>query len=211
MKQASLISFLLLLPCRSAIGDEAIQIPEDAVYVVFSGPINDTRIGNLNNAVLRARENHPGKDIVIFIDSYGGKVEAALNGYNLIRNLEVNVWTINTGLVHSIATTLFLAGDRRLCQPGADFGFHGVTWPNEGLPLYRTTTEGIAESIARDESRISAVFQDRTRLTGPDIRELQGRHMTTRDCSWAIETGFAHGKSAPPPLIPDGKMVYWAL
>ena len=212
MKQMIGIACLLILTYRPATGEPLSEhkIPEDAVYVVFSSPVDINTVGGLINILLRAREEHPGKDVAILIDSPGGEIASGISAYNLIHNLERTVWTINTGQAESIGTVIYLAGDKRLCQPGAMFGFHSPQFNNPPTHLSLNAVSFMIGSLYRDQERIISIYKTRTRLNEGDCRGLFGSFMTWKDCAWAVKNGFADGISSPPPLIPDNAtMVYW--
>lgn len=66
---------------------------------------------------------------IILINSRGGSTEEAVGSYSYLRQLPMPITTIALGEVHSAATYVFLAGERRWSCPTATFLFHegGIT------------------------------------------------------------------------------------
>ena len=208
------ITLFLILPHCAVTGEDMpeYEIPQDAPHVVFSSPVTHDTANKLINAVLGAREQHPGKDIVILIDSMGGGVEPAMSAYHLIRNVSATVWTINTGRVESIANIIYLAGDKRLCQPGTTFGFHGTNWPSPSSSLVQDQALEVLRNLKHDRSRIIDIYVDRTDLSKGSAGKLFGHMMERKDCAWAESNGFSMGTASHPLIpgnMPDKINVYW--
>jgi ATP-dependent Clp protease protease subunit len=62
--------------------------------------------------------------ITLCISSPGGAPEQAYYAYEILRQIPVPLITHNTGITHSAAVILFLAGNERYCTPGATFLMH---------------------------------------------------------------------------------------
>jgi ATP-dependent Clp protease protease subunit len=60
----------------------------------------------------------------VYINSGGGVVETGEDIYNYLKSLKVPITTIGTGIVASIATVVFMAGNTRRLMPNTEFMIH---------------------------------------------------------------------------------------
>ena len=80
------------------------------------------------------------------INSQGGVVDVGFDIYDYLKSLKLPITTIGSGLVASIATVIFMAGDNRKIKNGTRFMIH--------LP------SGMAQGTADDISNYSQLLKD---------------------------------------------------
>jgi ATP-dependent protease ClpP protease subunit len=160
----------------------------------------------------RARQGFPRVELVM--STPGGEVQSALMLFERMRASQVELVTRATGEVASMGTVVFLAGDRRVASPEATFLLHPIKLelPRSGLEVdanslckMRDRVErNIASSphraaeldlaIARvesEEAAVRAIFEERTELTGGQIRSLVKREQPL-NASDARAIGIVH-------------------
>src|ERR1700752_1432156 len=94
-------------------------------YLGYCGLVDSagvTRIAQAINAAVNQQYDH----VYLCFSSVGGYVGDGMYLYHHIRSLPVPLIMHNTGTVASIATTLFVAAERRICSPNAIFMIHPV-------------------------------------------------------------------------------------
>lgn len=99
--------------------------------VVLSGAVSTENTVNLMTALDELNNTYPSlKEIELYINSYGGEMEAGYMGYQAVRASRVPVKTINAGMTASAATLIYCAGNVRLMMPEASFVLHPAKSPN---------------------------------------------------------------------------------
>jgi ATP-dependent protease ClpP protease subunit len=147
----------------------------------------------------------------------GGEVASTMTLFTKLTESPIELVTCATGEIASMGVVLFLAGDKRLASPEATFLMHPITvetpagWPTaapwldvEDIRKLRTKVErsgappklfteldlGIVR-LTREEREVQKIFEERTNLTGPEIRALVQGH-TTVSAAYACAVGIVH-------------------
>jgi len=133
---------------------------------------------------------HSGKNLSVWIDSYGGSVFAAAGIYNALmehKKTGAKVTTIIDGKAMSAAGTIWMAGDERKISPGGVFMMHN--------PL--TYASGYAADLRKAASVLDVVkecivnaYQIATGLASDKISALMDDE-TYMSAKTAIKNGFA--------------------
>ncbi len=168
---------------------------------IFIDPTTHDLAGNISeylsdwgyitsNEFERKVNQSDSKDIDIYIKSGGGSMIEGFAIYNKIEALKkegYNIRTIANGLVGSIATVVFLAGDKRVMQSGTEFFIHNP-WAN---------ASGDAEAFAKyskeleqAENELAEFYASKTGLKFDKVKELMKENTTLR-AEETIELGFA--------------------
>jgi ATP-dependent protease ClpP protease subunit len=149
--------------------------------------------------------------VVLAMSTPGGEVASAIALHEGLRSLPIEFITYNTGEVASMGNIMFLAGDERLASAEATFLLHPITLLTPSGPLdvhdlwqERTELERTCGSssrmieldkgivrLTREEREVQRVFEERTDLTGPEIRALVWGH-TTVSAAYACAVGIVH-------------------
>lgn len=143
------------------------------------------------NAFRTQLEGYAGRDISVWIDSYGGSVFAATGIYNALmkhKNTGAKVVTNIDGKAMSAATVPFMAGDERNISPGAIFMVHN---PLMGIDAgYASDFRKYADVLDTVKAGILNAYQ---LGTGLDMKELSDfmDNETYMDAKTAVENHFA--------------------
>lgn len=79
---------------------------------------------NLIDIVGQVKRQPKATSLNVYIDSEGGYVHVGFDIYNYLRSLKMPITTIGRGIVASVATVIFMAGDKRIITEGTDFMIH---------------------------------------------------------------------------------------
>lgn len=131
-------------------------------------------------------------DIHVFINSGGGSVNEGWAIYDKLRASGKKITTIGEGIVGSIATIIFSAGDVRKLHENSKFFIHNPYWmPGEPAPMESKDLIALGEELQNEQSKILAFY---SKITGKKVEEIaplmdKATDLTTEQ---AIEMGFAH-------------------
>jgi ATP-dependent Clp protease protease subunit len=132
-------------------------------------------------------------DVLYFLfASNGGSVGAGIVLYNFLRGLPVEIVMHNTGSIDSIATVVFLAGNRRYAAAHSTFLFHGICWNfMQGASLTYTQLQENISRFSQEENKIAKIVAGRSTLTEAEIRGLfaQGE---AKDLTFAVDKQIIH-------------------
>jgi ATP-dependent Clp protease protease subunit len=150
--------------------------------IVFLGQEVDDQIANLIVAqLLHLESEDPDKDVSLYINSYGGSIDAGLAIYDTMQFIRPDVQTICFGVAMSMGSLLLAGGaaGKRVALPHARIlihqpsgGFQGVTADIEIhaqaiLELRRRTDEIYAKHTGQSVERVHADME-RDRFFTPD-------------------------------------------
>ncbi len=105
----------------------------------------------------------------VYINSEGGVVDVGFDIYNYLRSLNVPITTIGVGLVASIATVIFMAGDTRKFRKGTEFMIH---LPSGMVAGTSQDIEAYNEMLKKLEKQMVDFYKKATNLTEEAIYPL---------------------------------------
>jgi ATP-dependent protease ClpP protease subunit len=144
----------------------------DTVYLVFTADVNP----GSTQALLAACANLVAKGfqkIYLVLSTPGGSVMHGMTIYHFLRGLPVEVITHNIGNVDSIGNAIFLAGKQRFACKNSTFMFHGVGFNHDSkIRLEEKFLKERLDAIYSDQNRIGAVIEERTKITGQEVKSL---------------------------------------
>lgn len=159
-------------------------------YINFFDIINDVKVRGLmaicNDIIAKVKP----KELYFLISSNGGSVDAGITLYNFLRSLPVEISMHNMGSIDSIATVIFLAGNKRYASPHSAFLFHGVQFNLEAkISINNQQLNELLSRLKTDQQKISGVLTERTKLTAEEVKDLfiQGE---SKDPTFAISKGI---------------------
>ena len=129
----------------------------------------------------------------VHINSEGGVVDTGFDIYNYLKSLNLPIKTIGSGLVASIATVIFMAGDTRVLRANTDFMIH---LPMGGVDGTAQEIEEYAKEVKVVEDRIVKFYADKVNLDKEAIRPLL-REETWLDNTKALDLGFSNQTDLP--------------
>lgn len=149
------------------------NIPRVERYLVFSGPINNNATKILRNACCDAVVTKVTALTILF-SSEGGSVEDGFSLYGFLSALPLELTMHNIGAVTSIATVVFLAGDRRYASQNTLFYVHDETWSLAAQEYTNTKLHEFPLLLDSGRNRAKSIFKLRTKidqsvLEGPDF------------------------------------------
>ena len=154
------------------------------LYVGFCGPIDTPGVGRIAAAFNEA-VNQQFDAIHMTFTSNGGFVSDGIYLYNHIRSLPLAVSIHNMGMVASIATSIFVAAERRTASENSMFMIHPVQTQANGA---HAALRSVLESAVADEERIDAILKERTTI--PDDILDQRRSL---DLFFATDKALEYG------------------
>jgi ATP-dependent Clp protease protease subunit len=156
--------------------------------IVFLGTPIDAGIANLIIAQFLFLESQdPDKEVMFYINSPGGEVNAGLAIYDTLRHIRSRVSTICIGQAASMAAILLAAGDkgRRFVLPNARVLIHQ---PMGGVHGQATDIEIHAREILQLRQRLNDIL---AKHTGQDLEKV--KRDTERDFFMSAEAAKDYG------------------
>ena len=129
----------------------------------------------------------------VHINSEGGVVDEGFDIYNYLRSLQVPIKTIGNGLVASIATVIFMAGDTRVLKDGTRFMIH-LPWG--GADGTADELENYSKVLRDAENRLLKFYKDNTGLTDEALYPLL-KNETWLNNEESLNLGFVTETTAP--------------
>lgn len=175
---------------------------KDTFFITFTDSITEDKVKNLIALVAEILNQHRPSQIHFLFSSSGGSVNAGIALYNFLRAIPAEVIFHNIGTVDSIATCIFLAGNKRYANPTAHFLFHGVAWPfHEGQSFSRKQLQEVISAMKQNEEDIAKIITGRTLISSDEVLSMfdQG---TSKGLDFAIEKAVVH--EIKEALIPSG-------
>lgn len=122
----------------------------------------------------------------VYINSEGGFVQVGMDIYNYLKSLDKPVNTIGVNLVASIATVIFMAGERRTLRKGTEFMIH--------LPYGKASGnaadfKAYSEIMEKAEKQILDIYKKITGLSDEALFPLL-RNETWIDSEKALTMNF---------------------
>jgi ATP-dependent Clp protease, protease subunit len=131
--------------------------PERVAYLGYCGLIDSAGVTKIAQT-LNAAVNGGYTRVHLCFSSNGGYIGDGIYLYNHMRALPIPITIHNTGTVASIATTIFVGAQRRLCSSNGMFMMHPVTVGAKAQSLaIKPLVESLQAAVA-DETRELASF-----------------------------------------------------
>jgi len=158
---------------KSAYGERAYDIYsrllEDRI-VFLGGVINDAVANIVIAQMLFLDHREPNKEMVMYINSPGGEVNAALAIYDTMQFVKSPVSTICIGLAASAAAVILSAGSKgkRFALPNSEIMIHQVAM--EGVGGQASEIEITTKEILKIKARLNDVL---VKHTGQNIKKIE--------------------------------------
>ena len=131
-------------------------------------------------------------DIHVAINSGGGSVVEGWAIYDKLKTSGKKITTIGEGMVGSIATIIFMAGEVRKLHENSRFFIHNPYWqPDSPTPMEADDLISLGESLQAEQKKILDFY---SRQTGTPIEQLETLMQKATDLTseQAVELGFAN-------------------
>jgi len=129
----------------------------------------------------------------VHINSEGGVVDEGFDIYNYLRSLQLPIKTVGNGLVASIATVIFMAGDTRVLKEGTQFMIH-LPWG--GMDGTADEMENYSKVLRDAENKLLKFYKEKTGLTDEAIYPLL-RNETWLNNEESLNLGFVTMANVP--------------
>lgn len=142
---------------------------KNTVYLSFHGEINPTSATNLVYVCNKVVQDG-AKHIYLLLSSRGGLTDSGFFLYNILKSLNAEITTHNTGSVESAGFVAFLAGKNRIASEVSRFLVHQPIRKFPANTSYdaRDLSE-FAQLLESDQLNIKKVFQNSTTATSEEI------------------------------------------
>lgn len=131
-------------------------------------------------------------DIHVYINSGGGSVIEGWAIYDKLKTSGKKITTIGEGMVGSIATIIFMAGDYRKLHENSRFFIHNPYWqPDSPTPMEADDLISLGESLQAEQKKILDFYSNQTGKSVEDLEPLMQK-ATDLTSAQAIELGFAN-------------------
>ncbi len=157
----------------------------EKIYINFSLPINVQTANQLKGICVNLLGRHDPKELHFHISSPGGSVRDGIDLYNFLKALPCNIIMHNMGVIDSIATVIFMAGNEKYACPGTSFLFHGVGIQVPERMNYSKLQE-IGSGLKVDEDKIAHLLAENCDLSEDEIKQFfsQGE---SKDLDFALD------------------------
>lgn len=171
---------------------------QKTLFLGFCGMIDADGVTRIA-AALNGAVNEQFDCVYLCFSSLGGYVGDGIYLYHHIKGLPLNIVIHNTGTAASIATTIFVAAQHRVCSSNSVFMIHPVAAPAGGNMAAEPLQAALDAALA-DEARLENILRERTSIA----EDILARRRTTDvylTAQQVLEHGLAHeiGEFALPP------------
>ena len=142
---------------------------------------------NLKDISNQLTNNKEADTLIVHINSMGGDVYEGFAMHDVIRATGKKIITQAEGLVASIATVVFLAGDERRITENSQLMIHNP-WGFAGGNA--DDVQKYADQLRKEEERMAAFYASKTGQSVDDLKVMMNEE-TYLNADEAIEKGFA--------------------
>ncbi len=157
-------------------GVQTIGIDEDFLKkraIFFNKPCDSETCCELMKQLMYLEEDDNTSEVTIYINSPGGEVTSGIAVYDYIRLMKSPVRTVCTGICASMASILFLAGDKREMFPHTEVMMHD---PSYSLKTFDGVKPNqIAEllaNIVKTRDMIAGIIAQRTGMQFDEVLKI---------------------------------------
>lgn len=126
--------------------------------IIYTGYVNDNKIAEMMASIDEINTSYPAvKEISLYINSFGGDIEAAYMGGEAVRGSKIPIKTINAAMTGSAATLIYCAAARRDTLPSATFLIHPAASQNIQSNFLKKSE---VDLLSRDIENASRVIRD---------------------------------------------------
>lgn len=157
--------------------------------------------------VIEQAESIEGNDITVEVNSPGGFVDVGDAIHDYLISLKAKgkkITTVQKGLVGSIATKIFLAGDARLVDDRYEFFIHNPL-VDQQITGDQDAVRAIADQLGETENSLKAFYGQFTGITPEGLDALM-KQETSLTADQAVKFKFATGKVKTPVFNSIKKM-----
>jgi len=167
---------------------------EGTIYINgLIGSYEDQKGIELIDVIQQVKAQTGATSFRVHINSEGGVVDTGFDIFNYLKSLQLPITTVGSGLVASIATVIFMAGDTRVLTTGTQFMIHS---PMGGIDGTADEIEAYAQSVRDCENKLIKFYTNQTGLGTDAIAPLL-KNETWLTEEQATSLGFATSLNEP--------------
>lgn len=167
---------------------------EGNIYITgLIGSLPNEKGIELVDIISQVKKQPEATSFTVHINSEGGVVDTGFDIYNYLKSLSVPIKTIGSGLVASIATVVFMAGDQRTLREGTRFMIH---LPMGGIDGTADEIEEYSKHVRQAEDQVLKFYSETMALDKNVIKTLL-REDTWLDAEKTTDLGFTTQQSLP--------------
>jgi len=167
---------------------------EGNIYITgLIGSLDNETGVELIDVIQQVKKQQGATSFNVHINSEGGVVDTGFDIYNYLKSLNVPITTVGGGLVASIATVIFMAGDTRILRDNTQFMIH---LPMGEVGGTADEIESYVTSVRQAEKKLIDFYKKETNTTEEAIRPLLTNE-TWLTNEQAINLGFATQPNLP--------------
>lgn len=176
---------------ETSIGYTRIPLQDDMLAdrkIECVGEINADSVNTLIRQILYLEKEDPAAEITIYINSPGGNVDSGMALYDVMKAVSCPIRTICVGLAASMASLLFISGDKRDMLEHSRIMIHDPLISQTGGSALRL--KAVSDDLMETRRIVADVIAKHSGKTTEEIL-----HKTSSDCYFrapeAIEFGLA--------------------
>jgi ATP-dependent Clp protease protease subunit len=136
----------------------------------LSGDLNEEKAKDVVSKLITLDYQNPRKDILFYIDSYGGDIHCLIAIHDAMKMVRCDVATICIGKAMSAAALLLIAGTagKRFVTPNSRIMMHELDTREEGKLSYMKDTLIEAEKL---QSLMEGFVRDYTKMNSKQVQQ----------------------------------------
>jgi ATP-dependent Clp protease protease subunit len=171
--------------------------PPNEVYGIFAGPIDQSAVARIGNAMAITSNNNV-THIHLAFQTSGGTVPDGVALYNLFRAIQTPLSLYNIGTVASAGVTAYLGASVRFVSSHGSFMIHKTTSPAFGATSERL--QAMAQGVVIDDVRTEAIFTAAKLSISKEQRDIHRYADLWLSADEAVKVGLATAiKEFSPP------------
>lgn len=171
------------------------------LYVSFCGLIDSAGVAKVAGAFNQA-VNDQYDAVHLTFTSHGGNASEGVFLYYHIRQLPIRTIIHNSGMVASVATTIYAAADHRTACKDAIFQIHPVQVQANGA---HSSVRSTLDMALAEEARIDGILRERTTIPEEVLSDRRSLDVFFA-ADKALEYGLVH--EIGPFTLPTGNQVF---
>jgi len=174
---------------------------QKTLYIGFCGLIDSAGVGKLAGTLNQA-VNDRYDAVHLTFTSHGGSASEGVYLYYHIRSLPLQTIIHNSGIVASVATTIYAAADHRTACKDAIFQIHPVQVQANGA---HSSLRSSLDMALAEEARIDGILKERTAIPQEVLDERRSLDIFFT-AEKALEYGLVHEIGAF--TLPTGNQIF---
>jgi ATP-dependent Clp protease protease subunit len=135
--------------------------------LLLHGDITEELARDFMEGLLELASHDPLKEIVVYIDTYGGSPYSMFAMHDMMRHISCPIYTVGVGKIMSAGVLLLAAGDRRSLMPNAVVMLHQVS---SGIQGKTSGMQVELDHLTDIQTRMYRLYSKYTKKTIQEIK-----------------------------------------